>query len=70
MVVHFSLDHHVHLHRRKTRSAGGIDALEHAREWNVRVAHRLEDVLVERVEADCHPAQAKLAAPARQLAEE
>ena len=46
-----ALDDDVDLDRQPRRRSG-VDAVEHARDREVHVVHRAEDLVVERVEAD------------------
>ena len=56
-VVDASLDDGVHLHR-EPDGVGGLDPLEHTRDGEVDVVHRLERRVVERVEAHVHAVEA------------
>ena len=56
-LVQAALDDDVHLHR-QAGVGGGVDPGEHARDREVDVVHRAEDLVVERVEADGDARQA------------
>ena len=58
-VVGAALDDHVDLDRQAGR-ARGVDSLEHARDREVDVVERAEGGVVERVEADRDPLQARV----------
>ena len=51
VVVEPALDDDVHLDRVEPGGEGCVDSLEHARDREVDVVHRAEDIVVERVEA-------------------
>ena len=53
-------DDHVDLDRREPRLDGGVDAVEHPRDREVDPVHRAEHRVVERIEADGDPPQARL----------
>ena len=58
--VHAALHHHVDLDRCQACRRRGVDALQHLAHREVDVVHRLEGGIVERIEADGHPRQARI----------
>ena len=68
VVVDAAPDDHVDLHRSQPGVRGRVDAVEHARDGEADVVHRAEDRVVERVEADGHAVQARVARALRPLA--
>ena len=57
VLVDPAADDHVDLDRRQAGLERGLDPVEHARDREVDAVHRAEHRVVERVEADRHPAQ-------------
>ena len=61
VIVHPAFDQHVDLDGRQRRPGRGIDSLQHPGDWEADVVHGLEDVVLERVEADRHSPETGLA---------
>jgi hypothetical protein len=59
LLVHPAPDHHVHFHQRQPGISGGGDGLQHPPGREVGVVERHEHRVVERVQADRNPAQAR-----------
>jgi hypothetical protein len=64
VLVEAALDDDVHLHGQAGRG-GCVDTVQHARDREVDVVHGAEDVVVERVERDGDPAEARVGQRAR-----
>jgi hypothetical protein len=70
IVIHAALDHRVDFHRREPTACACSDAVENARDGQIHVAHAAEYGVVERVEADRHAREARVAQTTRTRGEQ